>query len=145
MKNFIKYIPVAVQTAAMCFIIFTTSRFPTNPVVLALLLLSAGLLVWSVRAMGSNKFNMSPELHERAELCTTGPYRYIRHPMYAAVLAFTLVLVVIDFGWARAGVWAILLANMSIKMIWEEWLLSRTLPGYEEYRRRTKRIIPFVL
>jgi protein-S-isoprenylcysteine O-methyltransferase Ste14 len=76
---------------------------------------------------------------------TTGPYAYVRHPMYAgAVLYFlgTALLLGSAYGLALAPV---LVALLSIRIQIEERALREKLDGYENYARRVRyRLVPGV-
>ncbi len=81
---------------------------------------------------------------EARRLVTGGPYRLIRHPLYAAEIlaAFALVL-------ARPGLWAtlMLVPFITVQMLrarFEEGLLSRIFPEYKLYAAHTPRLIPLV-
>jgi protein-S-isoprenylcysteine O-methyltransferase Ste14 len=81
---------------------------------------------------------------EARRLVTGGPYRLIRHPLYAAEIlaAFALVL-------ARPGLWAtlMLVPFIVVQMLrarFEEGLLSRIFPEYKLYAAHTPRLIPLV-
>lgn len=81
---------------------------------------------------------------EARRLVTGGPYRHIRHPLYAAEILAATGLVV-----ASPGLWATvtLPAFIAVQMVragFEERLLARTFPQYGEYTRRTPRLIPLV-
>jgi protein-S-isoprenylcysteine O-methyltransferase Ste14 len=75
----------------------------------------------------------------------TGPYAIVRHPMYASGSLYL-------FGTplALGSYWAFVpIVAMMPFLIWrlldEERFLSRTLPGYAEYRKRVPyRLVPFV-
>ena len=83
---------------------------------------------------------------ERSQrVVSSGPYRYVRHPMYASMFLFlpgsTLLL----------GSWWCLLLCLAILglLVWrttlEERMLKKELAGYEEYTRQVRyRLIPYV-
>ncbi len=76
---------------------------------------------------------------------STGVYGWVRHPMY---LGATLMFVggPLVTGAVSALVVGLALAGLlAVRSLDEEALLSRELPGYEDYRRRVRyRLIPFV-
>jgi protein-S-isoprenylcysteine O-methyltransferase Ste14 len=78
-------------------------------------------------------------------LVTNGPYRWLRHPIYASVLYFTWSTAV-DHRTVQSVVAALLVtAGAFVRMYAEESLLTTTYPEYAPYRARTARVIPFVL
>jgi protein-S-isoprenylcysteine O-methyltransferase Ste14 len=78
-------------------------------------------------------------------LVTSGPYRWLRHPIYAAVLYFVWS-AAIDYHSPQALVAAgLVTAGAAVRMYAEETLLIGKYPEYAGYRARTSRVIPFVL
>lgn len=75
----------------------------------------------------------------------SGPYRYIRHPGYLAMITYTLVMPVI-FGSLWAFIPAAIMAILFIiRTHFEDSTLKTKLAGYKEYAERVKfRLIPFV-
>jgi protein-S-isoprenylcysteine O-methyltransferase Ste14 len=89
-------------------------------------------------------FNIRPEPKPGGQLVTSGPYRYVRHPMYLAVLLGMLGFCV---GYATPWRWAALAALavvLAIKAGVEERAMAARHPGYPDYARGSKRIVPFV-
>jgi len=84
-------------------------------------------------------------LKENHELIQTGPYRYVRHPIYTGlILAFFGSAVALD-EWR--GVLAVLLIIIAFRIklgIEERWMTDYFGPMYASYRRRTKMIVPFI-
>ncbi|MBU1920357.1 isoprenylcysteine carboxylmethyltransferase family protein, partial [bacterium] len=105
----------------------------------------SGLLaLWAFSINKPHSRLIFPEPPPDSRLLTTGPYKFIRHPMYSALLLATLVWTINDFSWLRFIVWLILLANACFKLTFEEKLLTARFPDYSEYITKTKRLIPFV-
>ena len=78
-------------------------------------------------------------------LVTHGPYRWLRHPIYAAILYFTWSTAV-DHRTVQSVAAALLVtAGAVVRMYAEESLLTTMYPEYADYRARTARVIPFVL
>jgi protein-S-isoprenylcysteine O-methyltransferase Ste14 len=80
------------------------------------------------------------------QLVTTGAYRWIRHPLYASLLALALCAYMKN----PFGRWSILLALGAASLLWataaaeEKENLQRFGVVYSRYMRSTKRFIPFV-
>jgi protein-S-isoprenylcysteine O-methyltransferase Ste14 len=77
-------------------------------------------------------------------LVTSGIYRYIRHPIYTGDILLLLGLEL------ALNSWLVFLVSVPLvvavrQAFAEEALLAQALSGYEDYCRRTKRFIPFVL
>jgi protein-S-isoprenylcysteine O-methyltransferase Ste14 len=99
---------------------------------------------WAIYTMKLRSLRIAPEVARGARLITTGPYRFIRHPMYSAVLLITVSLVLSRFTLARLTVWTALLTVLLAKLQHEEVLLAKRFREYTAYQRRTKRLVPFV-
>lgn len=76
---------------------------------------------------------------------TTGPYRYIRHPMYAGAIFFFLGTPLLLGSWWGFLLAPIFLILLSIRILHEERMLRAELHGYTEYAARVRyRLIPLV-
>lgn len=105
--------------------------------------LSFVFLWWVVRTNSFAAANIRVEEGQR--VIDTGPYAYVRHPMYAGA-SFMLFITPLALGsW-----WSMLLfVPFSPVLLWrlldEERVLHRELPGYTEYTQRVKyRIFPYI-
>jgi len=115
------------------------------PYVGALLVL-LGLVVGGA-AIGAHKrgnFNIRPDIKESCELVTSGIYRFVRHPMYLSVLLMMLGVSVAYFTYYEFVLFGILLLVLLTKLFYEEHLWQCHTEAYEAYKRRTKRLIPFL-
>ena len=102
----------------------------------------------SALAFKANRY-ASPVVRIQAErgqtLASTGPYRIVRHPMYAGlVLQLIGAPLLVGSVWGL-GVAAVLIALLGLRAVLEERVLMRELDGYADYTRRVRRrIVPLV-
>jgi len=115
---------------------------------LGILLMYAGiaLRLYAIIVLGAF-FTTTVAVAAEQPVIEAGPYRLIRHPSYSGIL-----LILLGFGLSLTN-WLSLLVIMGCALIGlsyrihvEEHVLQEQLgQGYQEYMRRTKRLIPFVL
>lgn len=76
-------------------------------------------------------------------VCTSGPYRWVRHPGYAgSVGSYVAMPLILDSAWAFVPV-ALLLAVTIVRTRLEDRTLQEELPGYRDYARRVRcRLFP---
>ena len=135
---------VFIQLLTLGLIGLTGPIFANNPYLLIIELIGLGLGFWAVIVMKPGKFNIIPDPRSNSMLIQGGPYRLIRHPMYLALLMTTLPLVLDHFTPFRLLLWIILLIDLILKIHYEEMLLQAGLRGYENYRRISYRLIPYI-
>jgi protein-S-isoprenylcysteine O-methyltransferase Ste14 len=135
---------VAIQFAALIFIAATGPILAKRIPCLILEILGLIFGFWAVLSMRLRQVRVSPEVAPHASLVTIGPYRFIRHPMYLAVLVVALALLLDLFSWPRGIAWLVLLGDLVAKLNYEEQLLTGHFPEYAEYRKKTKRLFPLV-
>lgn len=105
--------------------------------------LALALMVWARVTFGLRSFHAAAAPTEGG-LVTTGPYRYLRHPIYAAALYLTWAGVLTHLSPANFLLGLVPAAGLGARMLAEERLLSARYPGYAAYARRTARMIPFI-
>jgi protein-S-isoprenylcysteine O-methyltransferase Ste14 len=118
--------------------------FSRSPVVIAVQLAAVLLMIWARITFGGRSFHAAAN-PTAGGIVTSGPYAYIRHPIYAAALYFTWTPALryhTVAGFAAAGLIAI---GGIMRMLSEERLLVERYPEYRDYMRRVKRVVPFVL
>ena len=77
-------------------------------------------------------------------LVTTGPYRWLRHPIYTAICLFIWACFAGHTSLFALGMASLVTAGAVVRMLTEESLLSHRYPEYAEYARRTKRMVPYL-
>ncbi|RKY09051.1 MAG: isoprenylcysteine carboxylmethyltransferase family protein [Planctomycetota bacterium] len=138
------YIYVVIQVLFIILIGATGPIIPNNIAILTGIAIGVFTMFWALWTMRLSNLNMMPDLKHKSVLVTSGPYRVIRHPMYASVLLVTLMLVANHLTLLRTGFWLVLLIDLYFKFSYEEKLLLKKHPGYIDYKKKTKRLIPFI-
>ena len=105
--------------------------------------LALGLMVYARITFGLRSFNASATPTEGG-LVTSGPYKYWRHPIYAAALYLTWAGVLTHLSLINFLIGLIPTFGLGLRMYAEERLLTETYPSYPAYAARTKRVIPFI-
>ena len=101
-----------------------------------------GLLALSKNRLGN--FNIRPDIKEECQLITDGIYRYVRHPMYLSVVLSMLGIAIMYYTYYEFILFAILVVVLIAKLLYEESLWACHSNEYENYKKRTKRLIPFI-
>lgn len=112
------------------------------------ILVEAGGVILGIVAIyvaGADNVNIAPLPKEGGRLITTGPYRYIRHPMYLAQVVAFIPLVVTYYTPLRLAVILALTIALLLKMPYEEkGLIGQFGEDYKAYKAKTKKVIPFI-
>lgn len=105
----------------------------------------AGLVLrgWAHMALG-NEYAWYMRIQPAHQLVTTGPYQYIRHPMYTAALSLTAGIAVGTANWL---IGALLILPAVLTLAWrldaeEAMLLEKFGDDYRAYQRHTGRLLP---
>jgi protein-S-isoprenylcysteine O-methyltransferase Ste14 len=130
--------------AGLAGLLYKRSLFATGPLGISLQVLAFLLMVWARRTFGMRSFHATAN-PTAGGLVTTGPYRFVRHPIYAAILYFTAVAVATHPSAWSAAMGALIAFGLGVRIVAEEKLVREMYPEYDEYAQRTKRVIPYVL
>ncbi len=114
------------------------------PVVGGLLMAAGGLLLVSGIASLRRALTPLPYPRDGADLVRTGPYALVRHPMYAGGVLLALGWALFVRGWLTLGYAALLFAFVDYKSRREERWLEEKFAAYAGYRRRVRRLLPFL-
>jgi protein-S-isoprenylcysteine O-methyltransferase Ste14 len=152
------YIRIALIVVVVLFLRFSTNTVTfqyfgdygliyTSPFIRAVgvALCAAGIAfaIWARVYLGRN-WGMPMSLKVNPELVTTGPYAYVRHPIYAGMFLALFGSLIAD------GIfWLIPLAACFFYFLYsaqvEEKIMLKEFPNeYPQYRKGTKKIVPFV-
>ncbi len=128
---------------------FGWSRAFPGPVPLWLTVLSLAvvlgcwlLMIWVISV---NRFAASViQIETGQAVVSTGPYRIVRHPLYSAAGVMYLFLPLALGSYCALPAFALLIPLLVLRLLNEEKVLGRGLPGYAEYSQRTRfRLLPF--
>lgn len=117
-----------------------TTRFAAVGAVLCIL----GLMfaTWARIVLGRN-WGMPMTVHEAPELITSGPYHYVRHPIYTGLIAMWLGTLLVYPLTMLLG--AAIIAYSIFSALREEHDMEQRFPeAYPEYRKRSKMLLPFL-
>jgi protein-S-isoprenylcysteine O-methyltransferase Ste14 len=94
--------------------------------------------IYALRHLGRS-FSILPE---GRSLVMTGPYRYIRHPVYLGEAFSTIGAMLSFLSPAALALVAVQFAMQLARIHYEEKVLRETFPDYAKYSRKTERLIP---
>ena len=117
------------------------------PFVAAIMLyaLSTALTAWALRTNAYAESVSRVQTERDQQVCSSGPYAYVRHPMYTAILMWCVAIVAVFPSWAVAGVSVAVAVLIVVRTLLEDAMLARELPGYEAYRAHVRwRLVPWL-
>lgn len=85
-----------------------------------------------------------PVPKENAPLIVSGAYRLVRHPIYSGLTFMAFGWGMWLNSWVTLGYALLLFIFFDIKSRYEERLLVEKFPEYTVYRKRTRKLIPFL-
>lgn len=143
-KNPYSLILVVVQLVSLGIIFFTGPIVP-QALLLKIIFIAGVLLgVWSLWEMRKSKLQVTPDVAQGSKMIRSGPYSYIRHPMYAGLLLITITILISYFSPLRLTALFILTIDLLIKIKYEEGLLNKYFREYSLYSKHTWRLVPFI-
>jgi len=127
------------------YLIISGNFFTLSPFVIAAQVLAVALSAWARRSFQQGQFSIQAEPIDGHLVLLGGPYKYIRHPMYASALLLVWSSILGHLSIVNFVIGLIDTVVIAIRIITEEQFLQTRYPDYAEYLRKTRRIIPFVV
>jgi protein-S-isoprenylcysteine O-methyltransferase Ste14 len=127
--------------------VFAFADHPLRPVPLLAgsVCLAVGLWLFarSHADLGTN-WSITLEVREKHQLVTQGIYRALRHPMYSALLLYSLGQALVVSNWIAGPSYAVAMSLLFAFRLGpeERMMLDEFGKDYEAYRARTKRLVP---
>lgn len=104
--------------------------------------LTVGLFFWVHQALGRN-WSMPWVIQADQTLVTTGPYRWVRHPMYSTLFVWALAYLLMSANWLiGAGWFGLGLVAVKAAAAEEMALIEKFAAAYRAYRQGTGRFLP---
>jgi protein-S-isoprenylcysteine O-methyltransferase Ste14 len=126
---------------------FGWSSVPASLQVLGAVLLCLGIwLSWQVLKENSYAAPVVKVQKERGhKVVSTGPYAYVRHPMYASVILFAAGVPLLLGSWWGFVVSPLLVLALALRAVMEERMLKAELEGYADYAEQVRyRFVPLL-
>ncbi len=136
---------VFAQSLLFLYLFLTGPVIPTNLFSSILEFGGIGLGLWSLWSMRITAIQITADVAPDSNLVTDGPFEFVRHPMYLAVILVSLGLLLNDITTLRVISTILLTCDLIMKATYEEKLLVHYFKrGYEDYQKKTKKFIPFI-
>ena len=104
---------------------------------------AVALMVWARLTFGHRSFNAAAN-PKVGGLVTTGPYRFIRHPIYTAACLFGWSGILAHLSPINVLLGVLLFVGAVGRILCEERLIVEVYPEYRAYAQATKRMVPYI-
>jgi len=125
-------------------------RFQWSQMPLALVVFGVGAVIlgyaFYMQVIQTNQFaSRVVEVMQEQKVITSGPYALVRHPMYLSMVIFFLGTALALGSWWALIPAALMVPVLAVRLLEEEKILRRDLPGYAEYTQEVRwRLFPGV-
>jgi protein-S-isoprenylcysteine O-methyltransferase Ste14 len=131
------------MVVAILGLFYTRTLLSPSPIVIAAQVAAVALMLWARVTFGRRSFHAAAD-PTAGGIVTSGPYRFIRHPIYTAACLFCWAGIAASGSVVAVGWGLLLTAGAIVRMLVEERLLVERYPAYREYADTTRRMLPFV-
>ena len=144
MMKLISKFALPILITGILILLLSGNLLSTSPFIIVGQLFAIAINIWARRSFQAGQFNIHMDPRE-GQLLLSGPYRYVRHPMYAAALLFVWSSILGHLHPLSLVIGLIVTIVIAIRIINEDMVLRDHFTNYAEYARSTKRIIPFLI
>ncbi len=136
---------LVVAVAAIGAMVWRGEILATSAWAVVLQVLAGALMIWARLTFGFRSLHMGPE-PTPGGLVTTGPFRFLRHPLYASMIWWVGAAAGSHRSALAIGLGALIIVCFWVRMLAEERQLLLAFPeAYPDYMRRTRRVVPFII
>jgi protein-S-isoprenylcysteine O-methyltransferase Ste14 len=144
MMKMISKFALPILIVAILSLLISSNLLSLSPFVIAAQLLAVALSFWARRNFQAGQFSIHAEPKD-GSLLLTGPYQFIRHPMYTAALLLIWSSILGHLSLITVIIGLIVTSEIAVRIVTEERFLRAHFPDYAEYSRKTKRVVPFIV
>ena len=105
--------------AGLLGLLTTRNLFSSSPLVISVQVVAFLLFLWARITFGRRSYHVVADPTEGG-LVMGGPYRYVRHPIYAAMCLFTLAGVAGHWSWSAGLCGGLILASAVLRIVCED-------------------------
>lgn len=135
---------VLLQFSLLIYLSLNISWSHLKPSSIALILFAFLLGIYSIFSMGFKNLSIFPKVKVNAKFIIKGPYKIIRHPMYTALIFFSIATILTNPSPDIILAVFLLVFILLLKLNVEERGLEKAFPEYINYKKDTYRLIPFI-
>jgi protein-S-isoprenylcysteine O-methyltransferase Ste14 len=144
LSTFLNRFALLVLIAALVALAATRNLFSQSPLVIAAQVLALVIAISARRSFPSGSFRVDATPAAESVI-RRGPYRWIRHPMYAAALLFVWAGVLSHLSALTLIIGVLVTFTVTMRIVSEEKVLQGRYTDYAGYKGSTKAVIPYVL
>jgi protein-S-isoprenylcysteine O-methyltransferase Ste14 len=146
-----KYVKLSILIYVIAYIIpgldyrFGWSEVPLWLVLVSLVIMLTGYAMFMIVMLQNRYASRVIEIQKEQKLIDTGLYSFVRHPMYLAATILYLASSLVLGSYYSLIPMAILPFLLGYRIVNEEKVLLKGLPGYDKYMEKVKyRMIPYI-
>jgi protein-S-isoprenylcysteine O-methyltransferase Ste14 len=143
-SHLLSVIATVVLIVAMITLYQLDALFSAFPLVIALQTVAVALMTWARITFGRRSFHFSAA-PSTEKLVTHGAYKFIRHPIYAAIWLFSWAGVAAHLSVISVTLAIVVFVSLIVRILCEEFCLRQQFSDYQAYSKCTARLIPFIL
>jgi protein-S-isoprenylcysteine O-methyltransferase Ste14 len=143
MRGLASLLGFLVMVAALAALFLKHAVLSPAPLVIVLQLAAIVVMLWARITFGRRSFHPTAGA-TAGGVVTSGPYQYIRHPIYASVCLFVWASSLGHLSPFSVAMACIATAGAMIRLVAEEGAMRRRYPEYDAYAATTKRLVPFI-